>query len=56
MAVLQNLAKKIEKYRYHEQLTGTELIEVNKAIGAFYQEYRNNYGKSGNTKRTAKPA
>ena len=56
MPVLQKLASTVEKYKYHEELTGTELIEVNKAIGAFYQEHRKNYGKSGNTKRTAKPA
>lgn len=45
-----------EKYRHHESLSAAELTETNKAIGRFYQEYRKNYGKSGNTKRTAKSA
>jgi hypothetical protein len=45
-----------EKYRHHESLSAAELTETNKAIGRFYEEYRKNYGKSGNTKRTAKSA
>lgn len=42
------------KYRNHESLGAAELTETNRAIGRFYEEYRKNYGKSGNTKRTAK--
>ena len=56
MPVLQNLAGTVEKYKNHEELTGNELMDANKALGAFYQEHKKNYGKSGNTKRTAKPA
>lgn len=44
--------------RYHQKnaLSDTELIEINKATSRFYNEYRNNYGKSGNSKRSAKSA
>ena len=45
-----------EKYRIFSELSNQELTETNEAIGQFYQEYRKNYGKSGNTKRTTKPA
>jgi hypothetical protein len=53
---INNLVRIHEKYAQNGELSAAELIETNKAIGRFYEEYRNNYGKSGNTKRTAKPA
>lgn len=53
---INNLVRIYEKYAQNGELSAAELMETNKAIGRFYEEYRNNYGKSGNTKRTAKPA
>jgi hypothetical protein len=56
LATLQHIAVMYSKHQQKASLSDAELIEINKATSRFYNEYRNNYGKSGNTKRTSKPA
>lgn len=56
LATLQHIAELYFRYQQKASLSDTELIEINKATSRFYNEYRNNYGKSGNSKRTAKSA
>lgn len=53
---IRTLIGRYEKYRIFSELKADELTDINKAIGRFYQEYQNQYGKSEYRKRTAQPA
>lgn len=45
MQTIHTVFAMYEKYRIFSELTTNELIETNKAINDFYQEYKNKYGK-----------